>query len=53
MTQKIILWFSAGFAVASAWVVFSMSLAPATLLRLEHGRYFWIVAGITAPTAKS
>jgi len=28
-----------------------MSLEPATLLRLEHGRYFWTVADITAPVA--
>ena len=51
MTRKIALWFLVGFAVACAWVVLMMSLGPATMLRLEHGRYFWTVADITAPVA--
>ena len=51
MTRRIALWSVVGIIVACAWVVFTMSLAPATLLRLEHGRYFWIIADITAPVA--
>ncbi|HWC16064.1 MAG TPA: hypothetical protein VG498_03590 [Terriglobales bacterium] len=51
MRRRIALWSLVGLIVACAWVVFTMSLEPATLLRLEHGRYFWTVADITAPVA--
>ena len=51
MTRRIALWSLVGLTVACAWVVLTMSLHPATLLRLEHGRYFWTVADITAPVA--
>ena len=51
MTRRIALWCFVGFIVACGWVALTMSLEPATLLRLEHGRYFWLVAEITAPVA--
>lgn len=51
MTRRIALWSLAGLIVACGWVVFTMSLEPATLLRLEQGRYFWMVADVTAPAA--
>ena len=51
MKRRIALWSLIGFIVACAWVVFTMSVGPATLLRLEHGRYFWTLADITAPVA--
>jgi len=51
MTRRLAVWFLIGFGVACGWVVLTMSLEPGTLLRLEHGRYFWIVADITAPVA--
>jgi len=50
MTRRIALWSFVGF-VACGWVVFTESLDPATLLRLEQGRFFWNVADITAPVA--
>jgi len=49
MTRRIALWSLVGFIVACVWVVFTMSLEPATLLRLEHGRYFRTVADVTLP----
>jgi len=49
--RRIALWSLVGLIVECAWVVITMSLEPATLLRLEHGGYFWTVADITAPVA--
>ena len=51
MTRRIALWSLVGFIVACGWVAFTKSLEPATLLQLEHGRYFWTVADITTPVA--
>jgi len=51
MIRRIALWSLAGFTVACGWVVLTMSLQPATLIGLEHGRYFWTIADITAPAA--
>jgi hypothetical protein len=51
MKRRIALWSLIGFIVACAWVVFTMSVEPETLLRLEHGRFFWTAADITAPLA--
>jgi len=51
MTRRIALWSLVGFIVACGWVVLTMSLKPATLIGLEHSRYFWTIADITAPAA--
>ena len=51
MIRRIALWSLVGFTVACGWVVLTMSLQPDTLIGLEHGRYFWTIADITAPAA--
>lgn len=51
MTRRIALWSLVGFVVACAWVVFTMSVKPATMLQLEHERYFRSVVDITLPVA--